>query len=75
MILCNFVGGDYDSGIYMVEIPASRSLVPFNVSITDDSVFEGNENFTVTIIVSLSTGILVGEPGQITVFIIDDDRE
>ena len=71
-----FVGGDYNSGNYTVEIPASRSVVSFNVSITDDNVFEGNENFTLSLTVPLSTeGILVGEPRRTTVIIIDDDCE
>ena len=72
---CNFVGVDYNSGNYTVEIPARTSVVRFNVSITDDNVFEGNENFTLTLTVPLSTGILVGEPRQTTVIIIDDDCE
>ena len=71
---CNFVGADYNSKNYTVEIPASRrSVVSVNVSVIDDNVFEGNENFTLTL--TVPTGILVGEPGQITVVIIDDDRE
>ena len=71
---CNFVGADYNSKNYTVEIPASRrSVVSVNVSVIDDNVFEGNENFTLTL--TVPTGILVGEPGQIIVVIIDDDRE
>ena len=47
----------------------------FNVSINDDDMFEGNENFTLAIDVSLPTGIMVGDPRQATVIIVDDDSE
>ena len=47
----------------------------FNVSINDDDMFEGYENFTLAIDVSLPTGIMVGDPSQATVIIVDDDSE
>ena len=50
--------------------------VPFNVSINDDMIFEGNEDFMLTIDpASLPTdvSVTVGSPDQATVTIVDDD--
>ena len=67
---------DYGSGPYTVTFPAGVTSVPFNVSITDDMICEGNEDFTVTIDPSsLPTGVTVGNPDQATVTIVDDDRK
>ena len=46
----------------------------FNVRINDDNIFEGNENFILTI-ETLSFNIMVGDPWQTTVTIIDNDRK
>ena len=49
-------------------------MVPFNISINDDMFYEGNENFMITINSSLlPTDVTVGDPGQATVTIVDDD--
>ena len=37
-------------------------------------MYEGNETFTLTI-ETLSSNIMVGDPGQTTVTIIDNDRK
>ena len=72
-----FIGrsNDYNPEPHDVEIPAGETRVTFTVSVNNDDIFEGNENFTLSINVSLPTGIMVGEPGQATVIIVDDDRE
>ena len=63
---------DYDfSGRYTLEANTTKFL--FNVSINDDNVFEGNENFT--LIINGSWLFMLVEPYQTTVNIIDDDRE
>ena len=49
--------------------------VPFDIPITDDIVYEGDENFLLTIDPSLPTGVSVGTPSQATVTIVDDDRK
>ena len=64
---------DYTSGPYSVTFPAGVMSVPFNISIIDDNILEDNENFTLTINSSLPTGIMVGNPGQATVPIVDND--
>ena len=64
---------DYTSGPYSVTFPAGVMSVPFSISINDDNIFEENENFTLTIDSSLPTGVMVGNPGQATVTIIDND--
>ena len=52
----------------------TESSVYFNVSINDDNVLEGNENFTLTINQSsLPDHITVGDPAQATVIIEDND--
>ena len=49
--------------------------VPFDIPITDDIIFEGNESFTLTIDPSLPTFVSVGTPDEATVTIVDDDRK
>ena len=72
-----FIGrtNDYNPEPRDVEIPAGKTRVTFNVSVNNDDTFEGNENFTLTVNVSLPTGIMVGEPELTTVIIVDDDCE
>jgi len=36
-------------------------------------ILEGNEDFTLTIDPSLPSGVSVGDPGEATVTIVDDD--
>ena len=64
---------DYTSGPYSVTFSAGMTSVTFSISITNDSIFEENENFTLTINSSLSTGVMVGNAGQATVIIVDND--
>ena len=46
----------------------------FNVPITNDAMFENNEDFMLTInSSSLPNGFRVGDSGQTTVTIVDDD--
>ena len=67
---------DYGSGPYTVTFPAGMTSVPFNVSINNDDIFEGNEDFTLTIDPSSLPGdVNVGNPSQATVTIVDDDRK
>ena len=50
--------------------------VPFDIPINNDDIFEGNENFMLTIDPnSLPTDVsfTVGSPDQATVTIVDDD--
>ena len=66
---------DYTSGPYSVTFAAGVLNVPFNISTNDDNIFEKNENFTLTINSSLPTDVMVGNPGQATVTIVDNDCE
>ena len=66
---------DYTSGPYSVTFPAGVTSTPFNISMNDDNIFEENENFTLTINSSLPTGVMVGNSGQATVIIVDNDRK
>jgi len=67
-------GVDYDSGPYNVTFPTGVTTVPFNVSINNDNIYEGDENFTVTIdSSSLPDGVTRGDPGSTTVTIVNDD--
>ena len=67
---------DYGSGPYTVTFPAGTTTVPLDIPINDDDIYEINENFTLTInSSSLPTGVTVGNPGQATVTIVDDDRK
>ena len=67
---------DYDSGPYTVTFPTGQTIAAFNVPINDDNVIEGTENFMLTIdSSSLPTGLTVGDPGQVTVTIIEEGKE
>ena len=51
-------------------------MVPFNVTIIDDNVLEGDENFMLTIdSSSLPSSVTVGTPDEATVTIVDNDRK
>ena len=66
---------DYTSGPYTVTFPAGVTMVAFNVPINDDNIYEGNENFMLTINSSLPNGVTRGTPSEATVTIVDDDRK
>ena len=75
LVICTG-GEDYDSGPYTVTFPAGTTTVPFNIPITDDNIFEGDETFDVTIIGNtLPDGVTRGTPGSATVNIRDNDRK
>ena len=62
------------SGPYSVIFPANMTYVTFNISITDDTMFEeNNETFMLTITDSGLPSVMVGYPDQATVTIVDDD--
>ena len=71
----NLTGGDdYGPGIYSVVIPAGMTMVPFDISIVDDDILEGDENFDIVIVPgTLPDGVTRGDPGIATVTIVDDD--
>ena len=67
---------DYDSGPYTVTFPAGMTSASFDIPIINDTIFEGNETFMLTIDpASLLTNVdvTVGSPDQATVTIVDDD--
>ena len=68
---------DYTSGPYTVTFPAGQTTATFNVPINDDDTLEVNENFMLTINPSLlsTLTIAVGNFGQTTVTIVDNDRK
>ena len=67
-------GDDYEPGPFSVTIPAGEISVPFNISIIDDNIFEGNESFTLTIdSSSLPSRFLLQPDCLLTVTITDDD--
>lgn len=56
--------------------PAGVTIASCNIPITDDVVFEGNEDIKLEIISSsLSSDVVVGNPDQATVTIVDDDSK
>ena len=78
MISVYLTGGgvDYDSGPFDITFPAGETLAVFNVSIIDDNIMEGNENFTLSVDPSsLPNSVTIGDPGHTTVIIIDDDSK
>ena len=72
----NVTGGgiDYSSGNYTVTFPAGHTNVVFNVSINNDAILEGSENFNLTISPSfVPSGVITDNPDQIIVTIMDDE--
>ena len=67
-------GVDYTPGPYSVTFPSGVTIASFDISITNDSIFEGNEDVKIEIVnASLSNRILVSDPDQATITIVDDD--
>ena len=66
---------DYTSGPYSVTFLVGDITSLLDIPINDDNIFEENENFTLTINSSLPTGVMVGNPGQATVTIVDNDND
>ena len=67
-------GGDYTPGPYSVTFFSGMTYTAFDVPITNDAMFENNEHFMLTInSSSLPNGFRVGDSGQATVTIVDDD--
>ena len=62
---------DYTSGPYSVTFLVGVMSVPFIIPLNNDNIFEGNENFTLTINPSLPTGVMVSNPDQARVTIVD----
>ena len=70
-----YVGGDvdYNSGPYTVQFDIGVTRVPFNVSITEDNILEGNETFNLIIDSSSLPSKVIIANGQATVTIVDND--
>ena len=69
-------GIDYGSGPYTVIFLVGQIHAVFNVPVTDDNRYEGNENFVLTINSSSQLShVIPGNPGQATVTIVDNDRK
>ena len=76
LVMLKFIGGgiDYDSGPFNVIIPSGATNVSFYVSITDDKIHEGDENF-ILIINASSLSDDVTNFGRAVVTILNDDSE
>ena len=67
---------DYKSGPHIVMIPAGNTRAMFNVTITDDNVFELVETFRLAINqTALPLHVVATFPNRPLVTIIDDDRK
>ena len=73
LISSPYAGGvDYDPGLYFIMIPAGLTNVSFNITISPDDIFEGDEVFLLTIDqVSLQTVIISNISAMVV--ITDDD--
>ena len=73
-----YLGGnvDYESGPFIVMIPAGETRVSFSITIVSDSLFEQNEQFSVTIDSPSLPNRTFVEPGcMLVVKILNDDGE
>ena len=66
---------DYNSGPFTVKFSAGMTRVPFNVSIHEDDILEGNETFNLIMIIdsSLLSSKVNTANVQTTVTIVDND--
>ena len=72
--MINATGSDYNAGPYSVTFPAGETRRSFNVTITDDTVVEGNEKFFLSIDQSLlPSNVSIGNHSRTTVTILDND--
>ena len=75
-LTCTVIGGgvDYSFGPYPVIIPAGQTAAFLNVIINDDNILEEDEKFNLTInSSSLPNNVVVGDRGQTTLTILDND--
>ena len=66
---------DYDSGPYYVMFFAGMTSVPFSISINNDTKFEGNETITLSINSQIPYGIIIGDPDEALLTVVDDDSK
>ena len=74
--MINIVTGnmDYQRGPFSLTFTASVNSIPVIVRLIDDNIFEGNENFTLTIDPSsLPNNVMVTQPSEVVVGISDDN--
>lgn len=69
-------GKDYTYEPNLLKFAAGETIVPFNVSITNDDMCEGIEMFTLTIqpYSIIINDINVGDPSEAVVAIVDDSE-
>ena len=71
-----FVGNDCNCTSHTVLVfPINATFATLNIILIDDDIYEGNENFMVTIDPSskLPSGVTIGVTNEATVIIEDDD--
>ena len=75
MFIINCIAGtDYNTGPYSVTFPAGKTRASFNITITDDTLVEGKENFTLSVDQSsLPDTVSIGDHHETTVTILDND--
>ena len=73
-IQINFItgGDDYNSGPYNITFSAGMTSSSLAIMINDDSVFEDDESFSLTID-SVPSSITIGDPREATVTIVDNE--
>ena len=74
--MINIVTGntDYDRRPFSLTFSASVNSIPVVVGLINDNMFEGNENFTLTIDSSkLPNFVMVDQPSEVVVVISDDN--
>ena len=80
IIACNILitkdADDYNSGPYIVMITAGKINATLDIQIINDTIHEGSESFTLTIMkTSLPSRVSRGSPSMATVTIVDTTGE
>ena len=71
-----YVGGgvDYNSGPYTVQFNAGVTRASFDVLVNNDNILEDSETFNFSVNAnSLPNRVTIGDQGQTTVTILDND--
>ena len=69
---------DYSGGNYLVNFTAGSTKESFSIAITDDDIFELDENFFLTLVIpqpAQDIGVMRGDPFVSNITIVNDESE
>jgi hypothetical protein len=67
------LGADLSAGTNTLDFPPGSNSIPISFQVIDDSLVEGPETATLTVVDDPSLVYIVGAPGEAAITILDDD--